>query len=73
MFVDHELALGSSNRDQDYLWKIVAPATIAVDVIRELHLMNITPHSLFGSEDALIETLTQKVFLLDHDAESLDS
>lgn len=65
-FAHHEEAFGLGKPDQDLVWKIVAPCSIAATALKELDSMNVNALSLMGSEDALIETLGVREYLL-HD------
>lgn len=60
----HEDVLSADNTDQDILWKFTIPITERVKVLRRLFDYNITPYSLFATEDALIETLKIKELFL---------
>jgi len=56
-FCSHEDVFRKNEARQDLLIKYVIPASERDKVIRKLHLWNITAYSLFGTEDALMETL----------------
>jgi hypothetical protein len=43
--------------------KLTIPATERVVALRELELMNVNAHSLFGSADSLIRTVARREFL----------
>jgi hypothetical protein len=56
-FCSHEDVFQTNETRQDLLIKYVIPGSEKDKVIRKLHLWNITAYSLFGTEDALMETL----------------
>jgi len=62
-YSNHEHVFDKEKQEQDYLWKIVAPSSIAPEVLTELDSMNINALSLYGSEDALIETISFREFV----------
>ncbi len=62
VYCSHEEAFNRNNDEQDVLIKFVIPRTEKSKVLKKLHMMNITAHSLFGSEESLLETLAyQKI------------
>jgi len=63
-FAPHEDAFELEKPDQDLLWKIVAPRSIAATALKDLDSMNVNALSLMGSEDALIETLGVREYQL---------
>lgn len=52
---------------QEILVKLVLPATLRRDALRELTDFNITEYTLFQTEDALIHSIASKVFDLSED------
>ena len=61
-YTNHDDAFALDHVDQDILWKITAPASIATEVLAELDSMNINALSLFDSEDGLIDTMAFRQF-----------
>lgn len=63
-FSEHELAFAHKDQfhNQDRLIKFTIPAKERPVALRCLTRMNITPYSIFQSEDSLIETVSQKLF-----------
>lgn len=61
-YANHEDAFASEHDDQDILWTITAPVSIATEVLAELDSMNINALSLFDSEDGLINTIAFRQF-----------
>ena len=62
-YVSHEAIFGESDptkEGQDVLYKITLPASLKDEVMDELDRYNINAHTLFGSEDALIETVVRR-------------
>jgi len=57
VYCSHENAFARNDTSQDILTKFVIPRTERAKVLEKLHMMNITAHSLFGSEESLLETL----------------
>lgn len=57
VYCSHENAFARNDTRQDVLTKFVIPRTERAKVLEKLHMMNITAHSLFGSEESLLETL----------------
>lgn len=60
-YTDHEKVAGDEG--QDRLWKFNIPSTERVKVLKILDKYNINAHSLFGSEESLIETIAMREFL----------
>lgn len=58
VFHPHELELGQPSDMQDRLEKIIIPAECKRAFLKELDRMNINAFSLFGTEEALMETLS---------------
>jgi hypothetical protein len=56
-FCSHEDVFQKTEDRQDLLIKYVIPGSERRNALEKLHLMNITPYSVFGTEDALMETL----------------
>jgi len=65
-YAKHEDVFNSENDTQDLLWKIVAPSTTSAEALKDLDSMNVNALSLMGSEDALIQTLGVREYLLNH-------
>ncbi len=63
-YASHEDAFGRDRQDQDLLWKFTLPSSERVDVLRRLDAFNINAFSLFGSEEALMDTLAQRAYEL---------
>ena len=57
VYCSHEEAFKKNDDEQDVLTKFIIPRTERSKVLEKLHMMNITAHSLFGSEESLLETL----------------
>ncbi len=57
VYCSHEKAFKRDGDEQDVLTKFIIPRTERPKVLEKLHMMNITAHSLFGSEESLLETL----------------
>jgi len=57
VYYSHETVFGKGMETQDVLTKFIMPKTERPKVLEKLHMMNITAHSLFGSEESLLETL----------------
>jgi hypothetical protein len=58
VYCSHEEAFKKNGGEQDVLTKFVIPRTESAKVLEKLRMMNITAHSLFGSEESLLETLS---------------
>lgn len=63
-FGNHEETFELDRPGQDLLWKIVVPRSTASTALKDLDSMNVNALSLMGSEDALIETLGVREYLL---------
>lgn len=63
-YVPHEEAVANAGDGQDLLWRIVLPADLGRDVHRRLNDFGLNAFSLFGSEDALMESVAVKEMLL---------
>jgi hypothetical protein len=46
--------------DQDGLWKILIPTSERSEVLSQLDSYNLNSYLLFGSEDALMETIAER-------------
>ncbi len=57
VYCSHEEAFEGNDGEQDVLTKFIIPRAERSKVLEKLHMMNITAHSLFGSEESLLETL----------------
>ncbi len=58
IFVPHESPFArESNHPQDLLWKLTAPASDRIAVLRHLDTYNLNEFSLFQSEEALLATI----------------
>lgn len=58
VYANHEQAFARPRvNGQDGLWKITLPRSIRPQVLATLNDYNLNAYSLFGSEDALVETL----------------
>lgn len=67
LFLSHDDALGQGlNRDRDLMVKLKIPAGERRVALEQLDLMNINPHSLFGSEDSLIRTVARRQCLFEN-------
>lgn len=60
VFASHEAVFERGRQTQDLIWKFTIPVTDAEKARRELRRYNISAHSLFGSEEALLETLADQ-------------
>lgn len=60
IYCNHEEALGKGVVAQNHLVKYLLPVTERDEVLEKLDLMNINAHSLFGSEEALMDTLAYR-------------
>jgi hypothetical protein len=56
-FASHQNIFGLNHEDQDRLYKITVPSSERLEVLRVLDRYNLNEHSLFGSEESLMETL----------------
>ncbi len=64
-YCPHERAFEASLfKKQDLLWKFTLPSELRAEVLRYLHLHNMTAYSLLGSEEALMESLAIQRFVL---------
>lgn len=61
-YASHEEAFGRNNADQDLLWKLQLPSSQRPKVLRALDAYNLNAFSLFGSEEALMETAAIREF-----------
>jgi len=60
VYCSHKEAFARNDTSQDVLIKFLIPRTERTKVLEKLHMMNITAHSLFGSEESLLETIAYK-------------
>lgn len=58
IFANHELVFKKSDKRQDRLWKFNVPSTERNKALKSLNKMNINSYSLFGTEDALVESIS---------------
>ncbi|WP_434212477.1 FRG domain-containing protein [[Pseudomonas] boreopolis] len=56
-FHPHEAAMGSASDQHDRLEKVLIPAKLRRELLRQLDGMNINAFSLFSTEEALMQTL----------------
>lgn len=56
-FASHEEVFKRANPDQDLLWKLNIPKSQRLNFLEHLYQMNVTPYSLFQTEDKLMEDL----------------
>lgn len=56
-FVSHQAIFGLNQQDQDRLYKITVPSSERLEVLRILDRYNLNEHSLFWSDEGLMETL----------------
>jgi len=63
-YASHETVVGSEDKDQDILWKLVIPISERRDFVEHLQRMNINPFSLFETEDSLMEDIYLSEMLL---------
>lgn len=59
-----EALVHSVGFNQDIIFKIRVPLEARTEILKELFFMNITPYSLYRSEDSLMETMALKEILL---------
>jgi hypothetical protein len=62
VFACHEDAFARSDADQDLLVKLVLQASERKRALKRLDLMNINAYTLFGTEDALLESMAVREF-----------
>ena len=63
-YTPHERVVKRDNQEQDILWKLVIPVSERRVFLEHLQSMNITPFSLFDTEDKLMEDLClSEIFL----------
>jgi len=63
-FAAHDLVYGTSNNDQDLLWKFTLPASERTKVLGLLDANNINAYSLFQNEEALLATIATRELVL---------
>ena len=68
-YCSHEAAFGDSTSDQGELMKFTLPTSERRNVLKQLHRMNVTAFSLFGSEESLMETLAYQEIEDKHQSE----
>lgn len=56
-FMSHDKVFSLNSSNQDVCWKFTLPSTEGKKVLKLLDTYNITAHSLFGSEETLMETM----------------
>lgn len=56
-FQSHEAAMDSASEQQDRLEKVLIPAVLRKSILRKLDSMNVNAFSLFGTEEALMQTV----------------
>lgn len=73
LFVSHEILLIDQNQwwPQDKLMKYTLPRSIKNEVLSELNKMNINPYSLYQSEESLVRTVGNRLFVEDAIKEEL--
>lgn len=65
-YASHEDVVARNSENQDLLWKFNIPVSERRDFILQLERMNITPFSLFASEEKLMEDIyLSEIFLRD--------
>ena len=60
LYTSHESAFANNTSDQGELRKYTLPASERRKVLKQLHRMNVTSFSLFGSEESLMETFAYR-------------
>ena len=67
VFISHETPLMDEHQfwPQDKLMKFTLPRSIRTEVLIELNKMNINPYSIYQSEDSLVRTVGNRLFLED--------
>jgi hypothetical protein len=63
-FHSHEKVFSKTRPEQDALWKFVLPSTERIAVLRLLNDHNLNAFSLFDSEEALLETMWLREYVL---------
>jgi hypothetical protein len=61
-FVPHERAFDRGATDQDVLWKVSLPRDLRGEALAHLNRMNINAYTLFGTEEALLESMAVREF-----------
>jgi hypothetical protein len=64
VYAKHEDVVAKGETGQDRLWKIDIPVSARVEFLKKLHKMNINSFSLFATEDSLLATLANDIFVL---------
>jgi hypothetical protein len=63
LYQSHEAVLKQDIEGQDVAWKLIIPVTERVEILKTLdHYYNINAFSLFGSDDALVQTMSNRLF-----------
>ncbi|MGB7097477.1 MAG: FRG domain-containing protein [Xanthobacteraceae bacterium] len=62
MFVPHDSGFGTRDREQDFLWKFVMPASERRKVLRHFDKFNLNEFTLFDTEEGLMEMLAMREF-----------
>ena len=67
LFVSHQIPLTDENQfwPQDKLMKFTLPRDIRNEVLFELNKMSINPYSVYQSEDSLVRTVGNRLFIED--------
>ena len=63
-YSSHDMVFTRDDQNQDLLWKFILPSSERMKVLKKLDMYNINAHSLFGSEESLMETLALREFFL---------
>ncbi|MBW2675204.1 MAG: FRG domain-containing protein [Deltaproteobacteria bacterium] len=63
-YVSHEQVISDSNTTQDLLWKFVLPGSLKNEALTYLHRHNITAFALLNSEEALMEDLAIRQYVI---------
>lgn len=65
VYCDHNEAIElSDNRYENIVYKFILPVELKKSILKKLYEMNITPFTLYGGEDALMETMALKELYL---------
>ncbi len=65
-YTNHEEVIRLENETQDLFWKIIVPRTTAPSALKDLDSMNVNALSLMGTEDALIQTLATREYVINN-------
>lgn len=63
-YASHQEVFNRNREDQDLLRKFIIPATERAKALSRLDSYNINAHSLFGSEESLMEIIAMREFIL---------